>query len=252
MKKREGFSTVAVVVTILIAAILCIGTVAIVNHNNQVVHYENYSNTDVIAESEDNGQIADHVRGNAEAPVVVYEYANFQCVHCALMNPMVEKAIEASNGQLAVVFRNVTWAAMQNSKAAASAAEAAGLQGYWDKYADKLFTEQVEWSEASGSKRTELFNKYFNEVSDGQGDLAKFQADVASDAVAKKIEFDVGLANEAGVDATPTFFVEGQKIELTGGNLEVNGQTVHYSDVTESEEDFVKLMTDIIAAKTSA
>ena len=254
MKKKflRGVSTVAVVVTVVVLAVLCIGTALIINKNNNAVEYSAYTETATVEATDDNGQIGDHVKGSAEAPVVIHEYANFQCSHCAVMNPIVEQMVTDSNGQIAVVFRNLTWSSFQNSKAAAAAAEAAGLQGYWAQYADKLFDTQAEWSYASGSERTELFENYFNEVTNGQGDLEKFRNDVASDAVAKKIEFDSGMAKEDGAEGTPAFFYEGQLIDLTnGGEVVVDGQSIHYDKAT-ANEDLIKIVQQIVDAKTGA
>ncbi len=251
MKRTKGFSTVAAVVSIFVIAALCFLTFLVIKHDNEAVNFEDYVGTAIVAASEDTGGIAEHVRGSAEAPVIIHEYANFQCSHCALMNPVVEQAVAESNGQLAVVFRNMTWAAMQNSKAAASAAEAAGLQGFWDAYADKLFEEQAEWSYADGAERTDLFKKYFEEVAGEQGDVARFEADMSGEAVAKKISFDLGMANQAGAEATPAFYIDGQLIDLNGGDLSINGKTVHYEAV-DTGDDFKKVMQDIIAAKTGA
>ena len=253
MKKLKGFSTAAIVTIVVVIAILIIGTVIVINRNNSKVDYTTYVGTAIIEGTEDNGQIADHVRGNADAPVIIHEFANFQCNHCADLNPFVEQAIAESNGQLAVVFRNLTWSSFQNSRAAAAAAEAAGLQGYWEPYANLLFENQAEWFSATGSDRTALFEKYFTEATDGNGDLEKFRADVGSDLVAKKIDFDNGLAQQFNVEGTPAFFVDGQFINMAeGGDLTFsNGKTLHYDAPTENE-DFLKIIQDIITTKTSS
>ena len=109
------------------------------------------------------------------------------------------RAITTTNGKLAIVYRSFLLSYHQNGTAAASAAEAAGLQGYWKEYADKLFEEQSEWEYADTSERTELFNKYFKEVTNNKGDLDKFNQDIASEAVSKKISFDMGIGKRVDV-----------------------------------------------------
>ena len=123
--RKKGFSTAAIVIGVIIVAILCVGTIVVINNQKEAVDYTPYMGETVVEATEANGQIADHIIGNADAPVVIHEYANFQCNHCAAMRPVVEQVVADSNGQLAVVFRNLTWSAFQNSKAAAAAAEAA-------------------------------------------------------------------------------------------------------------------------------
>ena len=108
-----------------------------------------------------------------------------------------------------------------NGYTAASAAEAAGLQGYWKEYADKLFTNQSVWSSASGDERTDIFVNFFNIVTNGQGDEAKFRSDMTSEAVKKKINFDGTLGDRTGkIEGTPTFFLDGEKIDFSGASGE--------------------------------
>ena len=250
--RKKGFSTAAIVIAVIVVAILCVGTIVVINNQKEAVDYTPYMGETVVEATEANGQIADHIIGNADAPVILHEYANFQCNHCAAMRPVVEQVVADSNGQLAVVFRNLTWSAFQNSKAAAAAAEAAGLQGYWEPYAKKLFEQQAEWAYATGDERTELFDKYFDEVSDGQGDMEKFNADMESEAVQAKVKFDTTMGTEEGAEGTPAFFYNGQHLDLeNGGDLVVNGQTIHY-EKTSTNDDFSKLIQQIVSAQTGA
>ena len=137
----------------------------------------------------------------------------------------------------------------KNGTAAASAAEAAGLQGYWKPYADKLFAEQSEWEYASASERTELFNKYFTEVTEGKGDLDRFNSDISSDAVSKKISFDMGIGKRVDIEGTPAFYIDGQLIRWgEAGSVVVNGETISW-DSARSGDDFVKLLKQIVEAK---
>ena len=203
----------------------------------------------MIEAGKDNGNIGDHVKGSADAPVLIFEYADYQCPGCASINPRVNKIVEELDGKLAVVYRSFLLSYHQNGTAAASAAEAAGLQGYWKPYADKLFAEQAEWEYAAPSKRTELFNKYFEEVTDGKGDLDKFNADIASEAVSKKISFDMGIGKRIDVTATPAFYVDGQLISWgSEGEITINGKTITW-DSARSGDEFGKLIKDIVAAK---
>ena len=137
-----------------------------------------------------------------------------------------------------------------SATAAASAAEAAGLQGYWKEYADKLFSEQSEWEYASASERTGYFNKYFTEVTEGKGDIDKFNKDIASEAVSKKIGFDMGIGTRIDIQGTPAFYIDGQLIHWnTAGEVVVNGEVVSWDEPKESD-DFVKVIKMIVEAKT--
>ena len=251
MKKFQGFSVVGVIVGVVVVALLGIATFAVIDGNNKATDYKDYDFNSVIEPTSNNGGIGDHVKGDKNAPVLIFEYADFQCPACASMNARVNKVVEDMGGKVAVVYRNFLLSYHQNGTAAASAAEAAGLQGNWKQYADKLFSEQSEWEYASASKRTEYFNKYFEEVTEGKGDLDKFNADIASDAVSKKISFDMGIGRRIDVAGTPAFYIDGQLIEWSnqdGGSVVVNGQTVSWEGA-QSGEKFVELLKRIVEAK---
>ena len=250
MKKLQGFSVAGVVIGVLVVALLGVATYVIIDGNNKATDFNDYDFYSVIGPDASNGNIGDHVKGNPDAPVLIfYEYADYQCPGCASINPKVNKVIEQLDGKLAVIYRNFLLSYHQNGTAAASAAEAAGLQGYWKEYADKLFSTQAEWEYASASERTTLFNQYFEEVSDGKGDLDKFNSDIASENVSKKINFDMGIAKRIDVQGTPAFYVDGQWIQWgDAGEVTINGQTISW-DSARSGDDFGKLLKDIVKAK---
>ena len=198
------------------------------------VDYSNYNTNSIIAATADNGEIGDHIKGNPSAPVVIYEYADYQCSACAGMNTRVNKLLEEYGDKLAIVYRNFLLSYHQNATAAASAAEAAGLQGYWKEYADKLFANQSTWSEASGEERTQMFADLFANVSGGKGDVSQFITDMNSDKVKAKLNFDAGLSKNLDIPGTPSFFLDGQIISLSN---------------ISSEEDFLNLFREKIDAK---
>lgn len=180
----------------------------------------NYDANSIIAGNEHNGNISDHVKGNPDAPVLIFEYADYQCPGCATMNPRINKLIDEYDGKIGLVYRNFLLDYHQNGTAAASAAEAAGLQGYWKPYADYLFSNQSTWENASASQREELFTQFFNTITNNQGDTDKFKADMKSSAVRKKIDFDMGIAKKIDVSATPSLYLNGEKIDFSKAGTE--------------------------------
>ena len=254
MRKFQGFSVAGVIIGVLVVALLGIAAFSVMDGNNKATDFNSYDFYSVIEPTKDNGNIGDHVKGNADAPVLIFEYADYQCPGCALANPKVNKAIEELDGKLGVVYRSFLLSYHQNGTAAASAAEAAGLQGYWKEYADKLFAEQSEWEYASASERTALFDKYFEEVTEGKGDMDKFNKDLASENVSKKISFDMGIGKRINVGGTPAFYVDGQLIDWGDSDksgtdsVTVNGKTISWEGALSGEE-FIKLLKDIVAAK---
>ena len=155
MKKLKGFSAIALIIGIAVVVPIAIGAYAVIDGNNKATNFNDYDFYSVIEPTKDNGEIGDHVKGNADAPVLIFEYADYQCPGCASINTRVNRVVEQLDGKLAIVYRSFLLSYHQNGTAAASAAEAAGLQGYWKEYADKLFAEQSEWEYADTAERTE-------------------------------------------------------------------------------------------------
>ena len=212
MKKRNyGFIAIIVVLAVGFLALVGMG---LANKKATEIDLSKYDVNAYIDGNEDNGGIADHVKGDLKtAKVVLFEYADFQCPGCASSNPNVNKLVEKYEGKVAVIYRNFLLSYHQNGTAAASAAEAAGLQGYWKEYADMLFANQSTWEKASGDERTDMFVDLFRTVSDGKGDLAKFKEDMGSEAVSKKLSFDQKIGKKVDVSATPAFYVDGEYID---------------------------------------
>lgn len=246
MKTSKGWIILWSVIGVAVVALLGFATKMIIDNNNK---YAEIDFNSVIPAMEANGQIADHVKGDEDAPVKIFEYADFQCPGCASINPRIKKIIESLNGKLAVVYRSYILSYHENGTAAAAAAEAAGLQGYWEEYGDLLFAKQAEWESATGGERTALFEKYFDEVTKGKGDKEKFASDMSSKEVTRKINFDMGIGKKVDIPATPAFYIDGQYIKWNeASSVTVNGKEITW-DSARSGEAFEKLIKEIVEAK---
>lgn len=232
-KKGTNSGWIVAIVAILVIFVGIVGW-RLADKKANSVDYSKYDTNSYIEANDDNGQIADHIKGDKNAPVLIFEYADYQCSACAGMNSRVNKLLEEYDGKLAIVYRNFLLNYHQNATAAASAAEAAGLQGYWEEYADKLFANQSTWSEASGDSRTSMFVDLFNNVTNGQGDVQKFVSDMNSSNVKAKLDFDAGLSKGLEIPGTPSFYLDGELIQLTN---------------ISTEDDFMNLFRDKINAK---
>ncbi len=161
--------------------------------------------------SENNGNIAEHTRGNPDGKVLFMEYADYQCPGCGSAYPRIKILADKYADQVTFVFRNFPLtSAHPNSRVAAASAEAAGLQGKFWEMNDLIFVNQNVWSGASTSDRGGIFRDMANRLG---LDLEKFDADIASDAVSRKINFDIALGKSKGVTATPTFYIGSTKLE---------------------------------------
>lgn len=165
----------------------------------------------VINASEKSGNIGDHVFGKADSKVILVEYGDFQCPGCGGAHPTIKELTEKYKDKMAFIFRNFPIASLHpNARAAAATAEAAGLQGkYWEMH-NKLFENQFAWQDLSAGERDDFFIEYAREF---KLDEEKFKNDFASSAVNQKINFDSAVGKKVGVSATPTFFLNGKKLD---------------------------------------
>ncbi len=163
--------------------------------------------------SELTGGIPEKIIGNEKtAKVIVYEYADYGCSHCAEWNKKINELVEKYDGGLAVVFRNFDLG-YKNSKAVAMAATAAQLQGYFKEYKDTLFNNQIEWFYLEESLDDVLIS-YFESVSQSNGDLEKFKTDMKSRGVEKRYNYDNRLGEMVNLKGTPTFRIDGAQIPV--------------------------------------
>ncbi len=152
----------------------------------------------------------DHATGNPGAPVTIIEYADFQCPACASYAPVMERIIsDYSPDDVRVVYRYFPLKTIHpNATLAAQAAEAASLQGkFWEMHT-LLYERQAEW-EKLGNPR-DMFATYATTLS---LDADKFTDDMDSKEVRARVNADYISGTKAGINSTPTFFVNGEEID---------------------------------------
>lgn len=147
--------------------------------------------------------------GRVDAPVVVVEYADFQCPFCGqfarqtqprLVSDYVEK------GLVRLEWRDLPYLGPE-SQAAARAARAAGDQGRFWQFHDAVYAAQ------RGVNSGALSDPALRAIASRLGlDLARFDADRASAATAGAISRDQREATSFGIDSTPAFIVGGTPV----------------------------------------
>lgn len=151
----------------------------------------------------------DHVRGAADGKVTLVEFGDFQCPACAAYEPLVRQVAEDNKTVLKVVYKHFPLTQIhQNALISAKAAEAAGVQGkFWEMH-DMLYDKQPEWS--TGLNARDMIMKYAAEL---KLDTKKFSDDLNSKAIEDKIFAEAKEGTKLGVQGTPTFFLNGKKLE---------------------------------------
>jgi protein-disulfide isomerase len=141
------------------------------------------------------------LRGSPMAPVTLYEFSDFQCPHCKVAAPMLKKVVEESNGKVKLVFKQYPLPGHSRAREAAKAAVAAQKQGkFWEMH-DFLFENQDDLQTAN-------FEDYAKKIN---LDVKRFKADMASKETEKKIEADIAEGRKAGVDSTPSIYVNDRR-----------------------------------------
>ena len=168
----------------------------------------------------------DHIYGNPEALIELLEYGDYQCPYCGRAFPIVKRIQEAFGDDLKFVFRNFPLTKIHPlAKTAAVATEAAGLQGkYWEMH-HMIFENQ----------RRIFKNALMEYAQTLELHLPGFEADLENESLITKVESDFESGLRSGVNATPTFFINGEK----------------YTGIWEGEdlENFLKLELAKLKAK---
>ncbi len=148
----------------------------------------------------------DHVQGPADAPIVLIEYADYQCPYCKTADHIVKDIRKKLGDNVRFVFRNFPLIEVHpHALHAAIAAEITGAYGkFWEMH-DLLFEHQdalddyhlLEYAKKLGINGPE------------------FEADFGQERFYQKVKYDYDSGLEHDVQGTPTFFING---ELFNGN----------------------------------
>ena len=149
-----------------------------------------------------------HTRGPATAPAQIEEFGDFQCPPCGMFHPVLEQMEAEFGDQLRVTFREFPLVPThQHALAAASAAEAAGLQGkFWEMH-KLIYDHQKDWKGEFDVRP--IFEGYARQIG---LDINKYNSDVTSDFVAQRIFMDGRRGHSLGVQGTPTVFLNGVEV----------------------------------------
>ena len=194
----------------IIFVLICVVTIGglILLSKKDAVNVNDIDPSKAVSESETS--IGDRLYGDKASKVVLIEYGDFQCPGCGGAFPQLKSLKEAYSDKIAFIFRNFPLTAIHpNALAAATAAEAAGLQGkFWEMH-DKLYETQTAWSSIDPNKRSDVFIGYAEDIG---LDTEKFKSDLSDPKIAAKISRDRAIGNKLGVSSTPTLYLGNEKL----------------------------------------
>ena len=166
-------------------------------------------------------------RGPAAAPVTVVEFSDLQCPHCKEAAPTVEKLL-SENPNIHFIFQNFplpmhNWAL--KGAAYADCVGKASNEGFW-KFISGVYAAQADiTAENADQKLTDL------------ADQAGVKgADIAACSTLPetqtRVENSIALGKAVGVTATPTLFINGRPVGVSGNDYDVLKQLVDF-DATQ-------------------
>jgi protein-disulfide isomerase len=142
----------------------------------------------------------DHTDGPSDSPVVLVEYADFECPYCVAAYPELERVRDKYRGQLLFVYRHVPRSAKDGfTKQAAEASEAAAAQGkFWPMH-EQLFRHPTEHS----------IEQLIGHAARIELDLARFERELRTHVYAARVKELSVRALRNGVVGVPTLFLDG-------------------------------------------
>ena len=147
----------------------------------------------------------DAVKGDPDATVTIVEFSDFECPFCARFYSDTLSQIETQyidTGKVKLVYRDFPLSFHQNAQKAAEAAECSGEQGKYYEMHDLLFERGVQGGVVS-------YKAYAQEIGLNTAD---FNSCLDSGAMASEVKKDFVDGQQAGVQGTPGFLVNGKLI----------------------------------------
>lgn len=151
----------------------------------------------------------DHVKGAQDGKLTLVAFEDFQCPACGVYDPLVRQVLQDNKNVLKFVFKHFPLTQIHpNALLAAKASEAAGLQGkFWEMH-DMLYDKQADWS--TGINARDVIMTYASIL---KLNTSKFNEDLNSKTLEEKVLADFKEGVALGVQGTPSFFLNGKKIE---------------------------------------
>jgi len=152
--------------------------------------------------------------GPETAPVHIHEYTDLACPACRHAAGKIDEMMKIYGPGLRVSFKHYPLMNIHPwSFHAAAYADCAGEQGKFKEYAEVLFENQEKWAQAKEMPKE--FEAYAARL---KLDWPKMAACADSAETHKRINLDIAEADMKGVNATPTFFINGKRA-VGGGQL---------------------------------
>ena len=159
----------------------------------------------------------DHQTGNRNAAITLVEYGDYQCSHCGIAYPFIKRLLKDYDNQLLFVFRNFPLQeAHPQAMIAALAAEAAAKQDkFWEMH-DMIYEHQADLSGNNLLVYAEALHL----------NVQQFGKDWKSSEILARVESDFESGLRSGVNGTPSFFINGSRLNTYDESYESLAEAV--------------------------
>jgi protein-disulfide isomerase len=144
--------------------------------------------------------------GNADAPVTIIAFTDYQCPSCAALHPELERLVKEYTGRVRLITRDFPLNQHPEAFKAAEAAEAAREQGRYWEYVQILLRNQ-------SALGVEKLKDYAGEL---KLDRARFDSALDSGKFTEAVQRDVEDGMKLGINGTPTLFINGRRVSVKG------------------------------------
>ncbi len=178
------------------------------------------------------GPDGSEIEGDASAPVLVHEYADFQCPSCKLFHDRVQPTVNrlVAQGKIRYAYSYFPFIGEESVRAAA-AGVCAGDQDRFFQFSDVLYTKQR--SENSGFLTTDQLVTFGRDAGITGRGFDAFEQCVRANTYDGYVRARAEAASKRGVHATPTVFVNGK--ELTNQQVFVASSFVQAVDAAAAK-----------------
>jgi len=142
--------------------------------------------------------------GNANAPVTIVAFTDYQCPSCAAMHPTLERLVTEFGDKVRLVTRDFPLSQHTEALKAAEAAEAAREQGKYWEYIHILLRNQ-------SALTVDKLKGYATELA---LDRTRFDSALDSGKFSESVQRDLEEGMKLGINGTPTIFVNGRRVSV--------------------------------------
>lgn len=164
--------------------------------------------------------IAQDAEEGTEPKVTIIKYSDYQCPACKYFVPIEEKLVEEYGSDIEIITKHFPLTMHQHAQIASRAVEAARQQGKYHEMHDMIFAGQEQWARGNAE------GTFIGYAKDIGLDMKKFRSDINSGEIQRIVMEEKKEGVDLNVTSTPTFIINGEKLEQNPRTYEAFKQIV--------------------------